>query len=199
MPLPNWTSTADWDTLYLAGQALAGIARVDVDLESGLDVQKPKGSQKAAIKDEGAPPAKIKVELEFTFPQLEQFEKQVGLLRPRAVNGSRAPIEAAHPLLKLWGINVVTIGSITSPSPRAGGSFTVQIDMVEWVASPKKIKKPEAKPDDGGDKFFANTDQIMAENAAARNERTQNNLATDDDGNKPLAPSGYKVLPEEET
>jgi hypothetical protein len=180
MPLPNWNKTGEWDTFYLAGRPLAGVARVDVNLDSGLDVQKPKGGKKAAIRDQGTPPAEIKVELELTHAQLETLEAQVNLLRPRAVKGVREPLEASHPNLKLWGINIVTVGKISSPTPRAGGSFTVTIDMVEWVKTPKKQNKPKETKINEYDYIPLELD-IEALNAE-RDARVTEMMARDEDG-----------------
>lgn len=153
MPTPNWWRTEDWDALYLGGKRMPGIARVNVSLPSGLDVQKPKGGKKATIKDEGAPPAELDIELELTPEQVTEFEAHIPLLRPRSKAGARDPLEIGHPNARLWGINVVTIGEIGAPHPKTGHTYSVSFRAHEWAPAPTKTKKPAEKPkgDEAGD------------------------------------------------
>src|SRR5690606_39927556 len=57
-------------------------------LPSGLDIQKPKGGKKATIRDEGAPPAQLDIEVELLPEELQEFESHIPLLRPRSKNRS---------------------------------------------------------------------------------------------------------------
>jgi hypothetical protein len=181
--LPDWRRTAAWDTLYLAGKPLPGIARVDIELPSGIDVQKPKGGKKAVVKDDGVPPAEISVELEMLPENIQAFEVLVNTLRPRGLTKPREPVEITHPLCKLWGINAVQVGQLSTPSPRAGGSFVANIQLIEWVPQPKTPKKPKNKPAasaKAGD--FSDLDKLTSELDTKRPARVGTLILNDDDG-----------------
>jgi hypothetical protein len=182
MTIPSWTTTADWDTVYIGGKALPGVAKLDVKLGSGLDVQKPKGAKKATIKDEGTPPTELTLTLTFNPDALADVEAAVNTLRPKSVNGARSPQEIAHPLARLWGVNVVTIGPIDSPSPEAGGAMVITVDLVEWSPAPKKVKKPDKKPKGEAERVPEYADVITL----AMADRVQTQVYTDDDGDAPI-------------
>lgn len=180
--VPDWSRSGAWDTLYLAGEALPGIARVDIELPSGLDVQRPKGGKKACVKDEGIPPAEVNVELEMLYEHVAAFEKRINLLRPKAVGKGRDPVEVTHPLCALWGINIVQIGQVSNPSPRAGGSFVVNFTLVEWVPQPKtqkKSTKPKTDPNAGD---YSNIDALIGNLNTGRQSRVDGHMTSGDDG-----------------
>jgi len=164
--IPNWTRTEDWDALYLGGKRIPGIASVDMSLGSGLDVKKPKGGAKATIRDEGTPPTELSVTVRMTHEELERFESVIPMLRPRAVNGSRPPLEIAHPQARLWGVNVVTCGPIEAPHPETGDLYVTTFKLTEWVPAPKKMKAsaPKKPEDDGG----WDVDPLVAANRPSR-------------------------------
>jgi hypothetical protein len=165
MPIADWRSQEAWDYALIGGKAIAGIVRVDVELPSGLDVQKPKGGKKATIADEGTPPAELTIECEFVSPiQLENFQANImPLIRPPAKAGARDPLEFIHPNAQLWGINVITVGNISSPTPRAGGSMVITISAVEWAPAPTPAKKPAKKPATGdpASEGWDNVDELI--------------------------------------
>jgi hypothetical protein len=153
MPVSDWNQSEDWDVLRLGGQVVPGIARVDVDLGSGLDVKKPKGGSGATIHDQGTPPATLKITVELHHEgmgqqnEVEEFQsKIIPLLRPRSRNGARDPLEIQHPQAALWGVHVVTIGDISSPMPGRGGTYIVSFTAIEWAPAPVKTKQAKKNP-----------------------------------------------------
>ena len=146
MPAPDWLSTSDWDVLFLAGNRMPGVARVSITMKGGLDVKKPKKGKKAKVQDEGIHPARIEIELELQSDELEEFERAIPDLRPRSKDGSRNPIDISHPNARLWGVNAVMVDDIKSPHPETGGTLTIQISCIEWVAKVKKNGKQKDKP-----------------------------------------------------
>ncbi len=148
MPIADWTKRDDWEVLYLAGQRMAGLAVVDVKLGSGLDVKKPKGGSKATIRDEGTPPSTLRITIKLNPTELETFQRQIPLLRPRSIGGARDPLEIGHPQARIWGIHVVTIGEIDAPQPETGELYIVTFDATEWAPGPKKVKASKKKPED---------------------------------------------------
>jgi hypothetical protein len=156
VPNPNWIKTNDWNTLYLAGKAVPGVARVTCSMKSGIDTRKPRGGKKAAQKDLGAPPAQIDVELELQPAQFDQFaEDVVQLLRPSNVFAPRDPIDIEHPETRLWKIYVVIPGEIKSEHPQPGGTKIITFTLEEWAPAATAVKKSKDKPaqedDDGWD------------------------------------------------
>lgn len=150
MPVPDWSRVEDWDVLRLGGQVMPGVAQVTVDLGSGLDVKKPKGARRATIRDEGAPPATLRVEIELLHGEMAAFESVKKLLRPRSVDGAREPLEISHPQAQLWGINVVTVGEVSAPMPSRGGTYLVSFTCVEWAPAPTRVKKAKKSPTTSG-------------------------------------------------
>lgn len=147
MTLPSWTTTDEWHTLYLGGELIPGVSKVNVKLGSGLDIQKPKGGKKATIRDEGAPPAEFAVETQLVdLAEAQAFQEIVPLLRPPSKGGARDPLEVTHPLAQLWDVDVVTVGPIDSPSPGPGGALIVKYTLHEWRDKPVEVKKSKKKP-----------------------------------------------------
>lgn len=144
MTVPNWRTEGDWDTLRLGNEVMPGVANVQVEFPSGLDIKKPKGARGATIKDQGAPPAELRITLELQHEDMERFESVLRVLRPRAVAGARNPLEITHPQAALWGIAAVTVGPISSPMPQQGGTYIVAFTAYEWAPAPKKVKKSSA-------------------------------------------------------
>lgn len=175
MPAPDWWRTEDWDALYLGGKRIPGVARVNISLPSGLDIQKPKGGKKATIRDEGAPPAQLDIEVELLPEELQEFESHIPLLRPRSKNGARDPLEIGHPNARLWGINVITVGEVSAAHPTTGGTYTVHIQAHEWAPAPTPVKKPQNKPRDGDPENW-NVQALIDEIRPARSGGAQANF-----------------------
>ena len=149
MPLPDWTRQQDYNVLYLGGVFVpCAVARVEVKLPSGLDIKKGKGKKKATITDDGDPPAEVDIEVDLLPQHLSEFaQKIIPLLRPQAKGAGRPPLEIAHPNTRLWGINVITPGEISSPMPASGGVWTISIKSHEWAPAPQQVKnKKDEKP-----------------------------------------------------
>lgn len=146
MPAPSWVTTEDWEVLYLGGKRMPGVARVEVSIASGLDIQKPKGAKRARIRDTGTPPAELQIELEFNADELPGLDLAIGMLRPRAAFAPRSPLQISHPQARLWGVNNVVIGPVGAPQPSAGSSYRLKISSTEWVPETKKVKKASTKP-----------------------------------------------------
>lgn len=149
MPTPDWTRTGEWDVLTLGGKAMPGVARVEVDIGSGLDVQKSRGSRRACVKDTGTPPAEVSIELVLLPENMAAFEAVLPTINPRSATASKVGLSIGHPNAKLWGISMVKIGRISSPMPSNGGMFVVKIRAIEHIEAPKAIKKAVASENKG--------------------------------------------------
>lgn len=140
-----------WNLVRLGPKYLF-IAKVNVKLPSGLDVQKPKGAKGATIKDEGDPPAEITIELQLNSrPSLQAFEAAKPMLRQKAKNGAREPLEIEHPNPNYWGITAIVIKDIDSPQPDAVTGWKVTIQALEWKPAPNAVKPAAKKPKAIGD------------------------------------------------
>jgi hypothetical protein len=146
MPIADWTTSPDWDTLYVGGKPIeCAVVRVTVKLPSGLDIKKGKGKKKATITDDGDPPAEVDIEIELLPKHLPKFVQEiVPILRPQAKGASRPPLEIGHPNTRLWNINVITPGEISSPMPTSGGTWVISIKAHEWCPAPSTVKKKSA-------------------------------------------------------
>jgi hypothetical protein len=149
MPTPDWNTGPEWDLLVLGGKAMPGVARVEVDIGSGLDVQKGKGSKKARVRDTGTPPAELDIEIVLRHSEMAALEAVLPLISPRAATAPKSALSIVHPNAKLWGVNVVKIGRISSPMPRTGGVYVLKIKAIEHIDEPKKVKKPTTNTDKG--------------------------------------------------
>jgi hypothetical protein len=182
MPVPSWTSAEDWEVLFLGGRRMPGVARVEIQLPSGLEVHKPRGGKKARIKDIGVPPAEIEVELELLPEEMPGLERVIDLLRPRAANGARKPLEIGHPNARLWGIHIIKIRNVGSPQPGPGGSYKLKFAAYEHVDAPKKVKKPADKPESGEPEDW-DVQPLIDALRPARQGAAQGNFSSDTENN----------------
>lgn len=151
MTVPSWSTTDQWDTLMLGGQLIPGVARLDINMGSGLDVQKPTRGKNASIADDGTPPAELTITVTLAdADEATRFSSAILLLRPTAKSASLDPLEIVHPLAQMWDISAVSIGSISSPSPTSGGSLVVTIRAVQWAPAPTPARKPAPTPKGAG-------------------------------------------------
>lgn len=152
MPTPNWARTADWETLYLAGKRVPGVAHVEVSYQSGVDVQKPRNAKKAKVRDTGTPPAEVSVSVELLPEEMPGLDPIIALLRPRAAFASRSALTITHPNCAIWGINQVLVGTVRSPQPGPGGSYTLEFTATEYT-EPKKLKQKASPPTEDPDEW----------------------------------------------
>lgn len=150
MAVADWTRTEDWDALYLGGERMPGVARVEVKLPSGIDKQKPKGAKKARLRDIGAPPAEISVELELLPDEMADLEKVMPMLRPKAKDAPHDVLAVKHPNTLLAGVSLVMVTEVSFPQPKSGGSYVLKFGLIESVPKPATVKKPVAKPPEDG-------------------------------------------------
>lgn len=135
-----------WSLVGLGGKYL-WVATVDVEIDSGLDVQKPKGAAGATIKDNGDPPKKVKIRLQMASrPELDAFAAARSILLARKKGGARDPIEIEHPNTAFWGITSIVVDKIRSPSPDPVNGWEVSLDCLEWKPAPAPVKVQAKKP-----------------------------------------------------
>lgn len=142
-PIHWYRTTADssWDILLLGGVVMPGIPTVEVNLEGGLDVQKPRKGRGARIVDEGNPPSTISVTLQITTPdELDSLQNAMPVLRPRSKTAQRAPVEIVYPSVNFVGIENVVVSDVKLAPPNAKDGWLIEIKLIEWVPAPKPVK-----------------------------------------------------------
>jgi uncharacterized protein YkwD len=143
--LPFWINEEDplaWDTVYLGGDALPGIASLGGSaLKRVMDKKKAKGKDKANLKDEGDQPAELEITL-LIYNQIEWnlLQEVVETFRPPKAGGERKPVSIEHPLTQMFGITMVYVTEVAVPSfDKAQQTLTVSVKCVEWVPKPKPV------------------------------------------------------------
>lgn len=139
------------DVVHIGGRPLPGAARVSVTLPDCLDRQKPRGAKKSRTRDDGDKPAEIEIELELLAGQYPALKSFIPMLRPRGKTEPKNPLKIVHPKCAMWGIDVVTIGQISDPAPRNGGTLVLKIKAFEWTPEPSPVKAMAKKPEDSSD------------------------------------------------
>ena|GEM_PF-5428286 len=143
----DWTQGDDWDTLYLGGEVVPGVATVSARAKDGRDQQKSRGSRGKRTRQDGSPGVAFKVTVEMLPGEADDFRERIlPILYKRSVGGVGDPLSIAHPQAAIFGITAVTVGDIDSPPPKSGGTWRVSWDMDDWVPEPKEAKKPAAIP-----------------------------------------------------
>lgn len=144
-----------WDYVLLADTPCPGVATVDIEIDTGIDVQKPRGQKKAYTVDNGEPPARVKITIELLPSEVERFTKSImPIIRPGGAKKGRDPMNFGHPLGTMWGISKIIVDKISAPSPKSGMAMSITLDCLEWAPAPKKVKttgKPQtSKTTKGG-------------------------------------------------
>ena len=131
-----------WDILYLGLITAPGVATVEPQIDTGLDVQKAKGTKGSFVGDDGRQPIKISVTLTIVpseWLEWVNFSQQL-LLPPNATDG--APIVLiSHPSLEPYGIGHVKCSRIRPSHPNPDGTMTIRFDLVEYIPKPKQAKQ----------------------------------------------------------
>jgi hypothetical protein len=151
MPIPDWVKTEDWEILRLGGVRVPGVAHVEGDLGSGLDIKKPKGGKKATTKDDGDPPGELDVDLDMDHADVVAFQAMLPILRAVTKDGARDPLKCEHPMAYLTNIHNVSVGPIKISHPKPGGRLRVSFKLIEWSPAPVAVKDSKKQPEASSD------------------------------------------------
>lgn len=143
--IANWYE-GEWDNTWLNAIQVPGVVVVDVELVSDIDKQKATGRRKSRSRDKGDKPHKVKIEITLTPAELPAFAELIPILDPGRRKGVREPVYIENANANLWGVTLIDIEKISSPSPRDGGFWVIGIDAEEWSPEPKEVKKAAKKP-----------------------------------------------------
>lgn len=150
IPPPDGTASevSQWDTLWLGGARIPGIARLTGDgIARKLDVKKQKGKAGASIEDEGDEPAKFDAEIFLWNGQLlAEFESIKEDINPRKRGGKKYVLDIYHPAAAFLGIDRCYLTSIGMPDhDKRQGTVRIRLSFLEWFPDP-----PPQKPAGGG-------------------------------------------------
>lgn len=139
MAVEHWNQPGEgksWLALHLGGEFIPGVPTVSVKQTRGLDVQKPKGADKAKITDKGAEPATVTIRIVLASKaDFEGFQKVAPLLRPNKPGTKITPLDVQHPTCQLAEVHTLVIKDLTFNAPDAH-RLEVEIEAIEWVAQP---------------------------------------------------------------
>lgn len=131
----------DWDVVIIGGRPWPGIATVNVSSRSGVDVKKPVGGKRAALKDNGDYPLSIDISLKLTPSEIVELSRiVVPMVRGRGKTAPKDVLEFIHPTAELWGIQNVMVLSCSQAHPEPGGFMTFKVKAIEWVPAPANVK-----------------------------------------------------------
>jgi hypothetical protein len=157
---------SSWDTLVLGGEVIPGIATVDVDMGSGLDIQKPTGKNGAKVRDKGDPVARVNITIQIeSQEELDELHSKVPVIRQKGLKGTHQPLKIDHPNTAFWGIDTLQVGRIHAPPPNAKDGWTIEIYAQQWVAEAKPVAKQKEKPEDDASAWAPFVDDTMRKDA----------------------------------
>ena len=143
-----------WDFCWLGEDLLPGLVEVEAGKSRDVDVQKNKGTDGAALSDDGYVPAAVTITLRmWTREQWAAWQDVYPKIDPQRPGGLRQPLSIVHPEPNHRGIDTIYVTSISGSSPRRGGVKTETIECLQWFPAPKPVKKstkPKPPPNAGG-------------------------------------------------
>lgn len=140
--IPFWGDDPDaWDTIFFAGEAAPGLAKVTGEVKNRVDKKMLPGTNGAKMTHIGYEPAEVDVELRLWMPeQLKAFADLVKQLRPR--RNSPPPVTVNHPALALYEIRSAQMLSIGLPEyDDHADCYRVKMKLREYVTSGNQKSK----------------------------------------------------------
>jgi hypothetical protein len=174
MPLRHWNHQDEedegiWDTLVLGGKRMPGVARVSLKLPSGIKKRKATNKRGAGLRDVGAEPRELSIELEIsTMEDLILADAARDLLVGSSESDPRDPLEIIHEAANYFNISTVVLGDsqIDAPSAVDGWKWTIQ--AFEWIPEENlpTVKDQKKKPQDDASAWLPFRDDGVAGSAA---------------------------------
>jgi hypothetical protein len=157
MPIRNWGNDAEdddrgtWDVVFLGGQQMPGVATVRLKLPTGIHKRKARGKRGAGLKDEGAEPREVLIELTLdTASDRELADQARDFIIGQTFAAAQDPLSIEHESANYFGINTVILGNvdIDAPDPVDGWKWSIQ--AFEWIAEENMatVKDQKKRPTD---------------------------------------------------
>ncbi len=161
MTAPYWDDNPiAWDAPILNGERMPGVWKIRLPVERILDIKHAPGNDGARITDKGYKLAPLDMEVQIadaeTWKRIQGF---IDKYHPKKKGGVREPISISHPetdVLKISKIYIHKIGPMTIDN----GIMEMTLHAVEWVDTPKKVKKKAPKTVDTSIPTPLNRDKI---------------------------------------
>lgn len=163
--LPHWHQEPDvYDALFLAGQRIPGVVKVEVSRKVKIDKKSPKGKHKAVITKQGLEAAEITIEIRVLDPEdVAQLQGQMDLLEPvpdKEKATAEDALDIAHWVTTWRKIESIVIEETKGPE-LADGVLVLTIKAVEFdKTKPALAGGPGNGSGGGGLKFGFFYDQV---------------------------------------
>jgi hypothetical protein len=145
--IPCWVdSPAAWNTVFMAGHRLPGVARVSGKaFEVRADKKKAAGINGERLTRLGRDPA----EPEFVFKiwtskQLKQFVDLVKIFLPKGSAQLGPPVDVVHPALALYNIKSVQVMVAGFPEEKGADIYEIKLKCREFFRGSGKPTTPVA-------------------------------------------------------
>lgn len=127
-----------WDTIFLAGIQMPGLARIEGDLKRMVDKKKASGVNGARVTHKGFDAAEFSIVVQlWEKSHLPAFEKIVALFKPKSGSAPKS-VDCYHPALEMLRITSCEILSISFLRHAGRGIYETTLKCIEWVP-PKKV------------------------------------------------------------
>lgn len=124
-----------WDTVFVAGVALPGLARVSgKGVEHTIDVKKSPGKDGATFTDLGRELAHFSIVLVLqSQEEWDAFETSRSTLQPLNATGKLQALSVAHPVINVLGVRSLYFTRIGVPHPGSViGTYEVELETLEY-------------------------------------------------------------------
>lgn len=152
MPIPHWEDDHEiWDTLYLLGAPMPGLASVKVGgVGQNVDRKKGTGTDGETHTFQGGKAPDVDITIRFwTRDHWIEMQRIIPLIRPVPGKKTPAPMDAQHPTLSFWSVPGITILDIGGPDDDSEkGVKVLHIKAVEFRKPPVNKKKSATKTPD---------------------------------------------------
>lgn len=141
--VPWWGDDPDaWMAVYIAGQRLPGVCKVDTNCKIRHGNKKVPGLHGAVRPQYGYEPAEIRIECIIWMPgHIQTLESMMAVIRPQPGRGQPKPVSVVHPALNLIGVQDIEIVGLAPPKQREEGGdiYVFTVHALEYI--PQAIAK----------------------------------------------------------
>ena len=137
--------SATWNTLYLNGTAVPGVAEVTCDIDNIYEEITAQGTvgQKVTYKGRKAKllKARIKIVSQDDYNSFQDFIKSSAAFLDVAGKPT-APVTVDHPQAQIAGITQVFLHKLHLPAPNAKDPWIPELDMIEQIVPLPAVAGP---------------------------------------------------------
>lgn len=133
----HWDENPEaWDTCFLGGFRLPGVAQVSVKTERKIDRKPAVGKNGASLTDQGGHPGEVKITIQMTEKSdWDAWCKLEPILNP--TKSKPAARVVVHPRTEAAGITAIVVEGIEGGMPE-NGILKIDLKCVEWFPATKK-------------------------------------------------------------